>query len=133
MTNTTRKGNATENFAKQILEQQGYLVHKTQRTMRRYGNNKFGSGDNDIFNCIDLIGKCHGKRTKWVQVKSSNKKKEVVEKCSKVPWDSQYDEVEYWLLKGKGKDKYFQVYRWEETWELIKDESHKEILREIKE
>jgi len=133
MVNTTAKGNRIENYAAKILEAQGYVIHKTQRTMRNYGKGSFGSGDNDVFNCVDIIAKKKGERTRWIQVKSTNKKGEVVKKYSVVPWDENYDSPEYWLWFGGRGKMYFQIYYWEEDWKLIKDDNHRVDLSEVKE
>lgn len=56
--NTSKKGSQIERWAKEILEAQGYVVHRTVRTPVILGKGRgYGSQANDVHGCFDLIAR----------------------------------------------------------------------------
>lgn len=130
--NTSSKGTAIELAAIKVLEAEGYKVHRCVRTGVKRGPFYF-SQSNDVFGCVDLVGKKRGERTRWIQVTADSgvgrKKKDLDE----VPWDPQHDSVEIWRWVGGQSRKskvtgvplerqYFQVYRLDKQYVLDKDD-----------
>jgi hypothetical protein len=130
--NTSSKGTAIELAAIKVLEAEGYKVHRCVRTGVKRGPFWF-SQSNDVFGCIDLVGKKRGERTRWIQVTADSgigrKKKDLDE----VPWDPAFDSVEIWRWVGGASRKhkttgaflerqYFQVYHLDHGFELRKDD-----------
>ncbi len=129
--NSSKKGQQVELLAIKLLEAEGYKVHRCIRTGAKRGP-FWVSQSNDVFGCIDLVGKKKGERTRWVQVTAHSgigqKKKEIFE----VPWDPLYDSVEIWRWVGGQKRKhkvtgeflahqYFQVYHYDDGFTLRAD------------
>jgi len=76
MVSAKAKGNAVENAVKKILEDQGFIVMKSPRTMKCISRGGIGpaffvSQSNDFFNLYDLVAKKKG-WTRWIQVKSTS-------------------------------------------------------------
>jgi hypothetical protein len=130
--NTSSKGTAIELAAIKVLEAEGYKVHRCVRTGVKRGPFYF-SQSNDVFGCVDLVGKKRGERTRWIQVTAhggiGQKKKDLDE----VPWDAAHDSVEIWRWVGGQTRKskvtglplerqYFQVYRLDKQYVLDKDD-----------
>ena len=130
--NTSSKGTAIELAAIKLLEAEGYKVHRCVRTGVKRGPFYF-SQSNDVFGCIDLVGKKKGERTRWIQVTAhggiGQKKKDLDE----VPWDPVHDSVEIWRWVGGNTRKhkttgaflerqYFQLYRLDKGYALDRDD-----------
>ena len=128
---TSKKGQEVELLAIKLLEAEGYKVHRCIRTGAKRGP-FWVSQSNDVFGCIDLVGKKKGERTRWLQVTADSgigrKKKEIFE----VPWDPLFDSVEIWRWVGGRKRKhkvtgaaldaqYFQVYHFDDGFTLRRD------------
>jgi len=129
--NSSKKGQQVELLAIKLLEAEGYKVHRCIRTGAKRGP-FWVSQSNDVFGCIDLVGKKKGERTRWLQVTAHSgigqKKKEIYE----VPWDPLFDSVEIWRWVGGRKRKhkltgadldaqYFQVYHYDDGFTLRRD------------
>lgn len=56
--NTSKKGSQIERWGKEILEAQGYVVHRTIRTpVVLPGGRGYGSQANDVHGCFDLVAR----------------------------------------------------------------------------
>lgn len=140
MVNKAAKGTRIELKAIKIMESMGYTVHRCVRTHVKRGG-MFISQSNDVFGCIDLIGKKHGHPTLWVQVTTKtvsigSKMKDLHE----VPWDDLHDKVEIWQYWGakdnkEGTGEFFQVRDYFDQDDngnarLIKDDDHRYYVKD---
>ncbi|MES2154743.1 MAG: hypothetical protein V4510_06360 [bacterium] len=129
--NSSKKGQQVELLAIKLLEAEGYKVHRCVRTGIKRGP-FYISQSNDVFGCIDLVGKKMGERTRWIQVTAHSgigqKKADIAE----VPWDPLFDSVEIWRWVGGRRRKhkvtgvdlaaqYFQVYHFDDGFQLRAD------------
>lgn len=116
--NTTGKGLRVERQAMKVCEAIGYRIHRTHRSIAR---TKHGprSNVNDLFGCIDLVGKKPGHPTRWLQVTSQASVAAKIRELEDIPWDDVFDDVEIWQLKPAegGEPAYFQVYKRREGYE----------------
>lgn len=126
---TSSKGAETERKAIQILESQGYKVHRCVRTGTKRGP-IWVSISNDVYGCIDLVAKKLGERTRWIQVTMDSGIGRKMKDLSEVPWDKTHDSVEIWRWVGGRQRKhkitgapldaqYFQVYHFDTDYKLI--------------
>ena len=101
-----KKGNQYENEVKHILEREGWKV-EGQHRKAAWINGKLLMMGRDIFSC-DLIAKCKGSRTLWIQVSTLANKSKKIKQMQNEPWDYSYDQVQVWCrLQGK---KCYQVF-----------------------
>lgn len=133
--NTTASGRRHEALALRLLEEQGYVLHRTVRATYR-GQLGWRSVSNDVFGCIDLVAKRVGERTRWIQVTAGSNIGEKKTKLATVPWDRGHDSVEIWRWIGGRRDRvdkrngalraaqYFQIYRLDDGFQLMRDASH---------
>lgn len=113
MVNTAKKGTGIEAKAKEHLEKQGYLVHRTVRNPIFAPNKGFvGSHNNDVFGVFDLVAAHPERPLKLVQVTVGsevaariNKVNTVVERFP----DSVEIEVWGWVGGGKRLDRRFKT------------------------
>ncbi len=126
--NTSAKGTAIELAAIKLLESEGYKVHRCVRTGVKRGPNYY-SQSNDVFGCIDLIGKKRGERTRWIQVTAHSGIGQKKDDLAQVPWDPLFDCVEIWRWVGGQARKhkstgemlerqYFQIYSYDDEFRL---------------
>ncbi|MEK6985817.1 MAG: hypothetical protein AABX89_05505 [Candidatus Thermoplasmatota archaeon] len=126
--NTSSKGAQVELLAIKLLEAAGYKVHRCVRTGSKRGP-LWISQSNDVFGCIDLVGKKRGERTRWVQVTADSGIGRKRREMDEVPWDPIFDSVEIWRWvggqsrkhKSTGRElqrQYFQVYHFDDGYEL---------------
>ncbi len=126
--NTSAKGTAIELAAIKLLEAEGYHVHRCVRTGVKRGPNYYRQS-NDVFGCVDLIGKKRGERTRWIQVTAHSGIGKKKEDLAKVPWVPLFDCVEIWRWVGGQTRKhkstgaflerqYFQVYSYDDDFRL---------------
>jgi Holliday junction resolvase-like predicted endonuclease len=111
--NRTRKGTRTERVAADLLERQGYVVHRCVKTVVRKGPRWMTVGS-DIFGNIDLIAKKKGERTRWIQVTSSSSIGRKRADLLVTPWEPAHDSVEIWRWispRRSGEPGRFQLYR----------------------
>ena len=71
MVSSKAKGNLAEKLAQKMLEDSGFVVMRSPRTMRMIGPGRFMSMANDYWGLYDLCAKKDG-ATKWIQVKSTS-------------------------------------------------------------
>lgn len=98
--NTSKWGSTIELKARKILEAEGYIVFSSTRKPYRTKTG-YGSHANDVFGCIDLVGKKKGRRTLWVQVHAGTNIGKKIADVSEVPWNLNHDRVEVWRWIGK--------------------------------
>lgn len=133
MTSTSQKGQRAELKAINLLEAQGYVIHRTLRaSIRRQG--RWFSLHNDVFGCIDILAKKRGERMRYIQVTSTGGIGKKARDLAQVPWDPHLESIEIWRwVSGAGKrldgrtglprDRlYFQVYRLDRGFVLDKSD-----------
>lgn len=104
-------GRSIELKAVKHLRSEGYTVHRTVRSTYQTSK-RFGSHQNDIFGCIDLLAKRPGAPIRFIQVTCTAAIGKKIEDLSAVPWDDEFESVEVWRwVKGNsGVKGYFQIY-----------------------
>lgn len=129
--NTNEIGRNVERIAIDILEAEGYIVHRCIRSGQKRGA-FYVSHSNDIFGCVDLLAKKRGERMRFIQVTKDRAIGEKIADLSTVPWDKALESVEIWrwvdgtgkriLKNGKIRDRlYFQVYHLDDDFQLDKE------------
>jgi hypothetical protein len=134
---SSTKGAGLERKAKELLESQGYLVHRTVRTPIMRGGKVIGSHNNDVFGVFDLLAMRGGWWLTMVQVTTATN---IAARAAKVAAISDYFpidvDIEVWGWVGGAKriDKrftkekryvrrqYWRVLRWDPAskgWEDI--------------
>lgn len=126
MKGTTGTGAAIEIQARDVLQTDGWLVHRVTRASHHVGGGRYVNNANDVFAC-DLICKKAGHETRWIQVtggRAIGRKKANLEL---VPWHEN-DDVEIWRFVGGGRridgrtgdrrgPDYFLVYQRRRAWQ----------------
>lgn len=118
--NRVRKGTRTERIAADLLESEGYTVHRCIKAVVRKGPRWITIG-NDIFGNIDLIAKKQGERTRWIQVTSASSIGRKRADLESTPWEQAHDSVEIWRWVGPrrgGLPAHFQRYLLDEGFAL---------------
>lgn len=129
--NTNEIGRNVERIAIDILEAEGYIVHRCIRSGQKRGA-FYVSHSNDIFGCVDLLAKKRGERMRFIQVTKERAIGEKIADLSAVPWDKALESVEIWrwvdgtgkriLKNGKIRDRlYFQVYHLDDDFQRDKE------------
>jgi len=100
-------GDKHENTAKDILERQGYIVHRAIRSYVRPKGGKPFMRSNDVFGCFDLIALTPKKIPRLIQITTANnfatKRKKIDQKF---PFAIHGCDVEVWAWHG-GRGKMF--------------------------
>jgi hypothetical protein len=132
---STSKGTAHEVRAKEILEAEGYLVHKTVHSSlfkTQYGWRRTAA--NDLLGCFDLLAIHPHRPPQLIQVtedtkssgSSGNRKVKIDEL---VPFAPAMIGVQLWAWHGERRDQFFRVYVRDECvcWRKVYDITRKGI------
>jgi len=120
-----------EDWARKMLEAEGYLVHHAKPHRVRVPGKPFPiTLSFDVHDC-DLVAIHPTRRNRWVQVTagSYSDASERKRKLEALPWNLAHNEVEVWRLdweqdpsNKRRKMWYFAVYRLEDGWKYTKDD-----------
>lgn len=98
-------GDRIELTAKDILEREGYIVHRAIRSYIKPKGGKPFMRSNDMFGCFDFIALSSHKLPRFIQITTANNfatKRKKIDK--KFPFSLHGCEVEVWAWhKGRGK------------------------------
>lgn len=106
--NKRRKGNYIQNLIERKLIKQGYIVHNQKSIAFQIKPGIWISKRNDIWGIFDLIAIKQGENTKWIQSTADTNIIKRLEKFIKIPLNLEYNDVELWQYKGRGK---FRILR----------------------
>lgn len=97
--NSREKGNKFEKQVQDILERNGYMVHRARYSGFKTKNGYF-SRNNDVFGVFDLIAKRKDYTTKWIQVTTQSNASNRIKKVKALGniWNEK-DSVEIWCIK----------------------------------
>ena len=116
-------GDQIELKAKEILEREGFIVHRAQRVFVKPKHGKPFMRSNDVFKCFDLVAISSFQKPRFIQVTTA---KNLAERRKKVdlnlPISIQGCDIEVWAWhKGRGKMYFVQFYRKGMEWVRGKD------------
>lgn len=99
------RGKEFQRWVKRWMEGKGWMVFNSTMRPRWVPGSGEGRGvwvskNNDIFGCVDLIGKKEGRRTAWIQATMDGHVERRIEKLGLVPWWEEADAVFVFMKRG---------------------------------
>jgi hypothetical protein len=114
MKSTRQKGQDFQRWVKKWLEEHGWTVHNQGLNHRQIFDRKtheliYVSASQDVFGCVDVIGKKPKHKTLWIQCTEHTGRAKKEAAMLTVPW-GENDDVQIWMKREDGHVDVLQMY-----------------------
>ena len=100
--NNNQRGAEVERKVMHFLQERGYSVHHSVRSVYRTGP-IIRCNSNDVFHCIDIVAVNPGEKTRFIQVTTTSGIGAKLKKILKIKWNLRYSSIEVWRYASKGR------------------------------